>query len=178
MMPAKSAGARTLRELLACLPQQGTVRWIGVRPARREPLISVESVIATADAGLAGDRFSGGARSKRQVTLIQQEHLPVIAQLLGRADIDPALLRRNIVVSSINLLALNNARFRIGTALLQGSGACHPCSRMEEAFGPGGYNAVRGHGGLTARVLESGEIRIGDAVSLLAVDALSGNADR
>ena len=157
----------TLTDLLATLPQVGTVRWIGVRPARRVPPIVVDSVEARAGAGLTGDRFSGRPDSKRQVTLIQAEHLDVIGRLLQREAIDPALLRRNLVVSDINLLALNGALFRIGTAVFEGTGGCHPCSRMEEALGAGGYNAMRGHGGITARVIEGGIIRIGDEVRLV-----------
>jgi MOSC domain-containing protein YiiM len=153
-----------LKELLSSVPRAGRVEWIGVRPARREPLIIVDTVEAREGRGLTGDRFAGGASSKRQVTLIQAEHLPVIAQLLGRDRIDPALLRRNIVVSGINLLALNGAQFAIGGAVMEGTGPCHPCSRMEETFGAGGYNAVRGHGGVTARVIAGGVIRVGDAV--------------
>jgi MOSC domain-containing protein YiiM len=162
----------SLRELLGTLPQQGTVRWIGVRPARRVPMLCPGSVLANAGAGLTGDRFAGSELSKRQVTLIQHEHLRVIGELLAREAIDPALLRRNLAVSGINLLALNRARFRIGSALLQGTGACHPCSRMEEVLGAGGYNAMRGHGGITAQVIESGVIRIGDPIQLLSSAAL------
>ncbi|HEY6642122.1 MOSC domain-containing protein [Povalibacter sp.] len=157
----------TLTELLATLPQVGTVRWIGVRPARRVAPIVVDSVEARTGMGLTGDRFSGRPESKRQVTLIQAEHLDVIGRLLHRDAIDPALLRRNIVVSGINLLALNGAVFQVGNAVFEGTGGCHPCSRMEEALGAGGYNAMRGHGGLTARVLESGVIRIGDEVRMV-----------
>ena len=154
-----------LSALLSNLPRSGSVEWIGVRPARREPMIVVDAVAARAGGGLVGDRFRGGASSKRQVTLLQAEHLAVIAGLLGQERVEPASLRRNIVVSGINLLALNGAQFTIGGALLEVTGACHPCSRMEETFGPGGYNAVRGHGGITARVISAGVIRVGDAVS-------------
>jgi MOSC domain-containing protein YiiM len=147
------------------VPREGTVEWIGVRPARREPMQAVDIVEARAGKGLVGDRFSGPATSKRQVTLIQAEHLPVIARLLGRERLEPALLRRNIVVGGINLAALNNARFAIGAAVFEGTGSCHPCSRMEEALGAGGYNAVRGHGGITARVIVGGLIRVGDPVA-------------
>ena len=66
------------------------------------------------------------------------------------------------MVSGINLLALKNKRFSAGAVLLEYTGACHPCSKMERALGAGGYNAMRGHGGITARVLEAGLLCIGD----------------
>jgi MOSC domain-containing protein YiiM len=156
-----------LTELLSTLPQVGTVRWIGVRPSRRVPMVTADVVEARVGTGLTGDRFSGTAESKRQVTLIQAEHLETIGRLLQRDAVDPALLRRNIAVDGINLLALNGALFRIGNAIFEGTGGCHPCSRMEEALGPGGYNAMRGHGGITARVMEGGLIRLGDEVRLI-----------
>lgn len=119
--------------------------------------------------GLLADRYRGSAESKRQVTLIQAEHLQVIGALLNRGPIDPALLRRNLLIGGINLLALQRVRFRVGNVLLEGTGQCHPCSRMESALGPGGYNAMRGHGGITAKVLEPGLISVGDAVNYSGV---------
>ena len=74
--------------------------------------------------------------------------------------ITPELLRRNLVIKGINLLALKNQKFRIGNAVFQTTGLCHPCSRMEAILGAGGYNAMRGHGGLTAQVLKSGLITL------------------
>lgn len=105
---------------------------------------------------------------KRQVTLIQAEHLAVVGSLLGRDAVDPSLLRRNVAVAGINLYAMRDARFRVGNVLLEGTGICAPCSRMEAALGPGGYNAMRGHGGITARVLEAGLIEMGATVALEA----------
>jgi len=151
----------TISELTSRHTHNGLVEWIGLRTKRRGNIISVEEVLV-GQTGLDGDHFSG--TGKRSVTLIQREHLPVIAALLGRDEIDPTLLRRNIVVSGINLLALRNARFKIGTSEFEGSGICAPCSRMEETFGHGGYNAVRGHGGITAKVISEGSIRTGDEV--------------
>ena len=153
-----------LQTLLDSLPQKGSIEWIGIRPARSAPMVLLQEVQINRAEGLAGDRFNGRADSPRQVTLIQQEHLAVIAACVGIEAIDPALLRRNIVVSGINLLALKEKRFRVGDALLEYTGACHPCSKMERALGAGGYNAMRGHGGITARVLEAGLLRIGDRV--------------
>jgi MOSC domain-containing protein YiiM len=120
--------------------------------------------------GLADDRLGQRGEPElttRQVTLIQREHLPVIAQLARVDAIDPLGLRRNLVVSGINLLALKNSRLQIGDAVLELVGPCQPCSRMEEAIGAGGYAAMRGHGGMTARVITGGAIRVGDAVRVV-----------
>jgi MOSC domain-containing protein YiiM len=145
-------------------PRAGTVCWIGLRPARDVPMREVDSAEAIPGKGLRGDRYGSGS-GKRGITLIQAEHLPVIAALAGLDDILPATLRRNLVVSGLPLIALKGRRFRIGEVLLEGTQPCDPCSRMEAALGPGGYNAMRGHGGLCARILEGGTLRIGDAVS-------------
>lgn len=121
-------------------------------------------VAITSGSGLEGDRFKGRETSKRQVTLIQQEHLHAIASCLQREAIEPEVFRRNIVVSGLNLLALKGKTFRIGSVVLEYTGQCHPCSKMETTLGPGGYNAMRGHGGITARVVEEGEVALGDCV--------------
>jgi MOSC domain-containing protein YiiM len=115
--------------------------------------------------GLVGDHYRGRTDGVRQVTLIQAEHIGAIAAYLGGDPIEPDRLRRNIVVSGINLHALKGRRFRVGSVLLVETGECHPCSRMEEILGPGGYNAVRGHGGVTARVVEAGRVCLGDLVA-------------
>jgi MOSC domain-containing protein YiiM len=124
-------------------------------------------VLAVEGLGLEGEHHGkrGGLHSsRRQVTLIQAEHLPAIASILGLDSVAPELMRRNLVVSGINLIALKDRRFRIGSAWLLGTGPCEPCSRIEENLGPGGFNAARGHGGITAVVLSGGLLRIGDAV--------------
>jgi MOSC domain-containing protein YiiM len=154
-----------VKELLNTIPQVGTVEFISIRPERRAIPVAVDEVLAGAK-GLEGDHFNSSYSDKRAVTLIQFEHLEAVAGILQK-DIDPLLTRRNIVVSGINLLSLKNMKFRIGEAILEGTGECHPCSRMEENFGPGGYNAMRGHGGLTARVIKDGKIRVGDSVRFL-----------
>lgn len=153
-----------LRSLMETFPMEGRLEWIGLRPGRRAPLLAMNHVEVIADHGLSGDHKSQHAGGKRQVTLIQREHLAVVAQLLRREAVDPALLRRNLVVSGINLLAFRNERFRIGDALFEGTGPCEPCSRMEAVLGAGGYNAMRGHGGITARVLSGGVIAVGDTL--------------
>lgn len=156
-----------LGKLMATLPRAGRVDWIGLRPERDVVMDEVDEVVAETGGGLAGDRYNGGS-GKRGVTLIQAEHLPVIAALSGHEEVRPATLRRNLVVSGLPLVALKGRRFRIGEVLLEGTDDCDPCSRMEAALGAGGYNAMRGHGGLCARIIEGGTIRRGDTVVAIA----------
>jgi len=167
-----------LHHLVQQFPQAGRLERIILRPERRAPTLQVDSVQALAGQGLAGDRAAfrqpsaAGAGSKRQVTLIQAEHLAVIAAFTGQAWVDPMLLRRNLVVSGLNLVAAR-ALFKnepmvlcIGDeVMLEITGPCEPCSRMEAILGPGGYNAMRGHGGMNARVIRSGLLRSEDAVT-------------
>ena len=159
----------TVARLLATLPQTGRVEWIGLRRARREAPEPVAEVEVLTDRHLAGDHASPKAGGKRQVTLIQHEHLAAVACFLGLPEpVAPGRLRRNLVVSGLNLLALKGRQIQLGDeVILAITGECHPCSRMEEELGPGGYNAMRGHGGLTANIVCGGRLRVGDAVRVL-----------
>jgi MOSC domain-containing protein YiiM len=151
----------------ADLPE-GRVIWIGVRPKRREPLVKVDWANAVESMGLEGDHRMGKTPgSGRQVTVISAEFIAQITHFLGRKYIEPALLRRNIVVAGLNLNALRRQRFRVGEALLEASALCHPCARMEEILGKGGVAAMIGHGGLCARIIEGGVIHTGDAVHVI-----------
>lgn len=148
----------------------GRLDWIGLRPARKVDLLVVDEVEAIVDMGLAGDRrCKGTAGSARQVTVINQEHIDVVAKLLGMTSIDPAILRRNLVVSGINMMALRHQRFRIGEAEFEAAAQCHPCLRMEQALGNGAVAAMLGHGGICAKIIRGGVIRVGDAVVKLDV---------
>lgn len=177
-MAEREPAASTLRALASGFPRAGRLDAIWLRPARRTPALSVPSVQAWPGRGLEGDRASLAAPraasplgGKRQVTLIQAEHLPVIAALAAATELHARDLRRNLVISGLNLLAARSLFkdqplcLRIGAeVVLEISGPCEPCSRMEELLGPGGYNAMRGHGGLTARVIAGGPLCVGDAV--------------
>lgn len=155
---------KNIRDLKTEHYQNGRVEWIGLCTTRRGVVEIVSTADVEAGTGLAGDHHATSEKSERQVTMIQQEHLSVVAAMLGRDEILPEELRRNLVISGINLIALKNQTFRIGDAVLKGSGPCAPCSRMTENLGLGGYNAMRGHGGITCSVIESGTIRVGDQV--------------
>ena len=141
--------------------QPGQVAGLWVRPTRLVPPEAVLKV-EVEESGLAGDH---GRPGKRAVTLIQAEHLAVIGAMMGRSPIAPALVRRNVVVAGINLSALKGRRLKLGTALIEITTVCAPCSRMEKALGPGGFSAMRGHGGWCARVVMPGILRVGDEVA-------------
>lgn len=155
----------TINNLANTYPKNGELVWIGLRPGKKMPLLPVEEVQADSACGLVGDHYNG-KKGTRQVTLFQWEHLAVLSALLDKPVV-PEQLRRNLVIKGLNLLPLKQRKITIGNTVLLVTGACHPCSRMETALGEGAYNAMRGHGGMTAQVLAGGLLKRGDPVSVV-----------
>jgi MOSC domain-containing protein YiiM len=159
------------RELMDAVPQIGRLQDILIRRAKHGEVLRVSRADVIDGLGLDGDhratRRTPDPRSKRHISLLQAEHLPVIAALIGREALDAVELRRNLVVAGINLASLQTRRFRIGSVVFDGTGPCHPCSRMESALGTGGFQALRGHGGITARVVSGGSLSVGDAIGVV-----------
>jgi MOSC domain-containing protein YiiM len=165
-----NAQGRLISRFLDELPA-GKLEWIGVRPERKVPMVSLVKTIAIADWGLQGDRRLDGSKgSARQVSIISVEFIRAIADNLGREHIPVDILRRNLLVSGINLNALRHQYFKIGDAVFQATAQCHPCSRMEACLGKGGLVAMLGYGGLCAKILESGEIKCGDELVYMPPD--------
>lgn len=158
---------KSIKELTSQFAQEGRVLLVSIRPERKLVPIVINQVLALAEIGLEGDHYASKG-GKRQVTLIAQEHINAVASILGIGEIDPVVLRRNIVTSGVNLHALKDKRFQIGEAILEYTGECHPCSRMEENLGKGGYNAMRGHGGITCKVIQSGSVKLGDQIRVVS----------
>ncbi len=147
--------------------------WIGVRPARDLAVVAVEVAEVRLSRGLVGDRYGKVARKagvnsgKREVSLIAAEAIATLAARLGVAnacDLYPKT-RRNLVVEGVDLIALIGRRFYVGDVELEATGECDPCVRMNLAFGPGGFAAMQGLGGLTARVIQPGILRVGDVLA-------------
>lgn len=171
----------TLRDLIARIVTQGRVEAIVIRSERNEPAHYVDTARAEPGLGLVGDRRAINKRTdrasrKRELTLIQAEHLPLVARWCGFENLEATRLRRNLVVSGVNLLAMKSPfadvrlEWQIGNEVcIEVTGSCDPCSKMEAELGAGGYNAMRGHGGLTAMIVSGGVIRVGDAVVLKSV---------
>ena len=190
-MPPNTFDPLTLRQLVQQFARPGRLDAIWLRPARGAPMLAASRAEALAGRGLAWDRAArarpagapAAAGGKRQVTLLQAEHLPVIAALAGlpAGAVGAGLLRRNLLVSGLNLLAARSLfkdtplLLQLGddaasAVLLEVTGPCEPCAQMAAALGPGGYNAMRGHGGVTARVLRGGWFAVGAPLHCLRQD--------
>jgi MOSC domain-containing protein YiiM len=161
--------ARLLDKLCANIAP-GKLEWIGLRSERRGEVMVVDSTEAVVDLGLVGDhRMKKTPGSARQVTLISREYIQQICQHTGHVSIDPRLLRRNLVISGMNMNLLRYQRLQIGDVILETNALCHPCSRMDEALGVGGTAGMFGYGGLCAKVIQGGRLKVGDAVIRLAL---------
>lgn len=147
--------------MIARFAQPGRVEAIWLRPRRLDAPVSVTQAGLDAQ-GLQGDH---GRAGKRALTLMQAEHLAAIGAMLGQGPVNAEILRRNLVVSGLNLNALKGRSVRIGEAVIGITGICAPCSRMEAALGLGGYSAMRGHGGWCAQILQPGRIEVADPVT-------------
>jgi len=156
----------SINELKTHFLQPGRIEWIGLRTTGNKEILDVDSAELLLDHGLVGDKAGQKPGSKRQVTLIQAEYFPVMESLLNINKISPEILRRNIVVSGLNLSVLLRQSLKINDAVLEITGNCAPCKKMEQALGFGAFNAMRNHGGINAVVKKGGVIRVGDEVEV------------
>jgi MOSC domain-containing protein YiiM len=127
---------------------------------------------ALVGAGLAGDRYCIGSGfysgrptdpGAREVTLFEAE---VLDWLSAEHDLglSAAEHRRNLTVRGVRLDPLVGQRFRIGSVLLEGVKDCPPCEHLEQLVGKPVLQPLLNRGGLRARILEGGTLRVGDAV--------------
>ncbi|WP_323814217.1 MOSC domain-containing protein [Cellvibrio sp. NN19] len=156
--------ARLLDKLCADITP-GKLEWIGLRSERRGEVLVVDEAEAVVGQGLVGDhRMKKSPGSARQVTIISSEYIQQICQHTGHKSIDPCLLRRNLVISGMNMNLLRYQRLQIGEVIIETNALCHPCSRMDENLGKGGTAAMFGYGGLCAKIIQGGRLAVGDAV--------------
>jgi MOSC domain-containing protein YiiM len=137
------------------------VKHIFVAPKRGSAMASLSSVEAREGAGLSGDRYTG------QVTLIESENIEAFTQATGLA-LAPDMPRRNIVTRGVRLNELEGKRFRVGGAVFEGLELCEPCSLFARRTHREALKFFVGKGGLRARIVEGGEIRVGDAIEGIA----------
>jgi MOSC domain-containing protein YiiM len=140
---------------------------IFVASKRGAPMSAAPSLEAFADAGLAGDRYIEAQRRRSpayQVTLIELENIEAFVQATG-LPLAPEMPRRNIVTRGVRLNDLCGKRFRVGAALFEGLELCEPCDLFAKRTHREVLKFFVGKGGLRARILQGGVIRVGDSIS-------------
>jgi MOSC domain-containing protein YiiM len=151
----------TIHRILIC-PEHIYVGHHG-RPPGEAPLEDLNSVSCIAGRGLAGDRYAGEEEGhRRQVTFFALEVHRDLRRRFPEVAVGPDVYRRNVVIEGADLNRLIGKRFRLGGVLFEGVEECRPCYWMDTAFGPGAEEALKGRGGLRARILESGTLRKGN----------------
>lgn len=148
----------------------GNLEWIGVRDKSGD-IKSTESVMALEGRGLQGDKITLKKSKKRQVTLMQKEHISVILSLAQEQDQSKInrieyYFKRNLLISNYNIQSLIGKYFSIGAALFYGTGDCKPCKKIENSLGKNMFYAMQGMGGITATVVKTGNIKINDSLNL------------
>lgn len=144
----------------------GSIDQIFVAPARAEPMTSLREVEALTDRGLRGDRYSDAANRKSpdyQLTLIEIENIQAFAKALG-LPLAPHEPRRNLITKGIALNDLCGKHFCVGEVELEGIELCEPCGTFAKRTHPEVVRFFVHKGGLRARIIQGGIIRVGDAI--------------
>ncbi len=129
------------------------------------PLEERREIECVAGQGIRGDRFFAFKDDYQgQVTFFSREVFDELAREFGLTTKSPGVLRRNIIVSGVDLNDLIGAEFELQGVQFRGTQHCKPCDWMNLAFAPGTEPFLRrGKGGLRARILSGGRLSVGDA---------------
>ena len=152
-------------------PWRGSLAAIFTAPDKGAPVQAQPAARAEPGRGLEGDRYWAGRGAfsrwpgpRREVTLIAAEALAEAEAAFGVA-LSAGQHRRNLVVAGVLLEELVRAPFRIGSVRLEGVQVCAPCRYLVRVTGQERiFDALVGRGGLRARILEGGTLRVGDPV--------------
>ena len=158
----------------------GEVIAIHIAQAASEPMQALQTAMAFAGSGLDGDRYRNGVGfysqvatdpGARELTLIAEEALAEVTAETG-IQIPLHEHRRNITTRGIDVDALLGKQFRIGDVICEGVRACPPCNHLDELTGKPLLKPLAHRGGLRARIVTGGEVRLGDRIEQLPEDAV------
>lgn len=131
------------------------------QPPGESPVLEVDSIEVVEGQGIKGDRFFGYKPDyKGQVTFFAYETYLALQEKFGVFDRDPSVLRRNILTEGVDLNALIGEIFEVQGVTFEGIEEARPCYWMEQAFCEGAEEALKGFGGLRAKVLSGGVISV------------------
>ena len=130
------------------------------QPPGEAPMIEVDQVTCVAGKGLEGDRFFGWKEDyKGQVTFFAHEVYESLCEQFGVTGVAPSVFRRNLITKGIDLNALIGQEFEVEGVRFFGTEESKPCHWMNQAFAEGAEAAIRGRGGLRAKILSDGVLR-------------------
>ena len=133
------------------------------KPPGEHLLQQVEAIDCVAGRGVRGDRFFDYRPDyKGQITFFSSEVFDEVCKKLGVSGKNPGEARRNVVTSGIDLNSLIGKRFELQGVVFEGICECNPCYWMDSAIGQGAEQVLRGRGGLRARILTDGTLRVSD----------------
>ena len=141
----------------------GTLQGIAVRGASRAPMQEVQEASVTVPDGIVEDYRGAGLR---QVTFIDAAQWRQVTSELG-VDLPWHTRRANLLVDGLDLQSTVGGRLRIGDCLFDIRGETDPCERMDElqaGLRAGLQPEMRG--GVWGKVLESGQLRVGQSVEV------------
>lgn len=132
------------------------------KPPGEHEILSVERVECVAGAGLRGDRFFNYKDNYAgQITFFAEEiHHRLLCDLPPPEPRAPASYRRNVLTRGVDLNSLIGKEFTLQGVRFAGAAECKPCYWMDRAIAPGSENFLKGNGGLRARILRDGELRV------------------
>ncbi len=152
---------------------EGTLVAIYTTSASGEPMLEHPTIAATAACGLADDRYATdvarharGYTKIRAVTLLEEETVDALRRDHG-IDVQPILLRRNLLTRGVPLNHLIGRRFRVGAVVLEGTELCEPCQYLADLIHQPVFKPLRHRGGIRAAIIEGGELRTGDSIAAL-----------
>lgn len=130
------------------------------QPAGQAPMTEVESVECVAGKGLRGDRFFGFKEDYNgQVTFFTHEMYERLCEQFQIMGVPPSVFRRNIITQGVDLNTLIGKEFEVQGVRFFGTQESAPCHWMNQAFAEGAEQAMKGYGGLRARILSDGVLK-------------------
>lgn len=130
-------------------------------PPGEHPIVECQEVQCVAGRGIEGDRFFDFKPDyKGQITFFADEVYRDLLDRFGNPDTPPSAFRRNVITRGVDLNELIGRSFEIQGIQFQGIAECTPCYWMDRSFHPGAEAALKGRGGLRAKILTSGTLRV------------------
>jgi MOSC domain-containing protein YiiM len=131
------------------------------QPAGQHSIVEHQEIYCVAGQGVEGDRFFDYKNNYRgQITFFALEVFAEVCRQLGISGKNPGLTRRNVITRGVDLNALIGEEFAVQGIQFFGVEECRPCYWMDKVLGPGAEAALKNHGGLRARILTNGRLRV------------------